>query len=63
MAGPTWRTTSRWIGSTTRATDGNIALTGEIDLSRGHEFTLGLAFGRSMHSASGDTFPVAVHSL
>jgi glucoamylase len=34
------------------ATDGNIALTGEIDLSRGNEFTLGVAFGRSAHAAS-----------
>ena len=34
------------------ALDGNIALTGEIDLSRGDEFTLGVAFGRSIHAAS-----------
>ena len=33
------------------APDGNIALTGEIDLRRGYEFTLGLAFGRSLHRA------------
>jgi len=33
------------------ATDGDIALTGEIDLSRGFEFTLGLAFGDSLHRA------------
>ncbi|HYB92290.1 MAG TPA: glycoside hydrolase family 15 protein [Candidatus Binataceae bacterium] len=33
------------------APDGNIALTGEIDLSYGHTFTLGLAFGRSLHRA------------
>lgn len=33
------------------ATDGNIALTGEIDLSQGHTFTLGLAFGNGFHSA------------
>ena len=38
------------------ATDGNIALTGEINLSRGHEFTLGLAFGRSIHAASATLF-------
>ncbi len=31
------------------AQDGNIALTGEIDLRRGYEFTLGLAFGHSLH--------------
>ncbi len=36
----------------TAATDGNIALTGELDLSKGHEFTLGLAFGDSFHSAA-----------
>ena len=34
------------------AEDGNIALTGEIDLSRGQEFTLGVGFGRTRHSAS-----------
>ena len=34
-----------------RALDGNIALTGELDLHNGDEFTLGLAFGDSMHSA------------
>jgi glucoamylase len=35
-----------------RADDGNIALTGEIDLSGGLEFTLAVAFGRSVQSAS-----------
>jgi len=35
-----------------RAEDGNIALTGEIDLSHGMEFTLGVGFGRTRHSAS-----------
>jgi glucoamylase len=35
-----------------QAKDGNIALTGEIDLSRGLEFTLGVAFGHSLQSAS-----------
>jgi len=34
------------------ATDGNIALTAEIDLERGNEFTLGLAFGRSPHNSA-----------
>jgi len=33
------------------APDGNIALTGELDLSRGHSFTIGLAFGRTLHRA------------
>ncbi|MGH7917373.1 MAG: glycoside hydrolase family 15 protein, partial [Candidatus Binataceae bacterium] len=33
------------------AINGNIALTGEIDLSEGYHFTLGLAFGRSLHRA------------
>lgn len=33
------------------APDGNIALTGEIDLRPGPEFVLGLAFGDSLHSA------------
>lgn len=35
-----------------RAEDGNIALIGEIDLSDGAEFTLGVGFGRTQHSAS-----------
>ena len=35
-----------------QAEDGNIALTGEIDLSRGLEFTLAVAFGRSAQSAT-----------
>lgn len=30
---------------------GNVALTGEIDLRQGHEFTLGLAFGNRLHDA------------
>jgi len=34
-----------------QAPDGNIALTGELDLSRGTEFTLGAAFGGSLSSA------------
>jgi glucoamylase len=34
-----------------QAPDGNIALTGELDLTETHEFTLGLAFGRSQHAA------------
>lgn len=33
------------------ALDGNIALTGELDLSRGTEFTLGLGFGHTAHNA------------
>jgi glucoamylase len=34
-----------------RATDGNIALTAELDLSDGEEFTLGLAFGDGLSAA------------
>ena len=34
-----------------RAPDGNIALTGELELDGGDEFTLGLAFGRGLHNA------------
>jgi glucoamylase len=34
-----------------RALDGNIALTGEIDLGGRREFTLGLAFGVTQHNA------------
>lgn len=33
------------------APDGNVALTGGLDLSRGTEFTLGLAFGTTLHDA------------
>jgi glucoamylase len=33
------------------ALDGNIALTGGLDLSRGTEFTVGLAFGATLHDA------------
>ena len=33
------------------AADGNIGLIGEIDLSKGMEFTLGVGFGRTPHSA------------
>ena len=35
-----------------QAQDGNLALTGEIDLSRGLEFIVALAFGRSAQSAA-----------
>ncbi len=34
-----------------RATEGNVALTGELDLNGSSEFVLGLAFGNSLHSA------------
>jgi glucoamylase len=33
------------------APDGNMALTGEIDLSRSYRFTLGLGFGNTLHRA------------
>jgi glucoamylase len=33
------------------ALDGNIALTGELDLSKGPSFTLGMAFGTTRHNA------------
>jgi len=33
------------------AEDGNIALTGELDLTKGHEFVVGLAFGETLHHA------------
>ena len=49
------------------APDGNIALTGELDLSRAREFTLGLAFGGSQHHAVSKLFqslstPFAEHA-
>jgi len=34
------------------AEDGNVALTGEIDLTKGNEFLLGLAFGETLHHAT-----------
>ncbi len=34
------------------ALDGNVALTAEIDLSNGTEFTLGMAFGHTAHNAT-----------
>ncbi len=34
-----------------RAINGNVALTGELDLKQSHEFTLGLAFGATVHNA------------
>jgi glucoamylase len=39
-----------------QALDGNIALTGELDLTRTREFTLGLAFGNSQHHAVSTLF-------
>src|SRR5262249_48790850 len=38
------------------ATDGNIALTGEIDLPKNGEFTIAVAFGRSYQSAATKLF-------
>lgn len=38
------------------ALDGNVALTGEIDLSQGTEFTLGLGFGHTSHNAAATLF-------
>jgi glucoamylase len=38
------------------ASDGNIALTAEFDLSRGYEFTVGLAFGRGLNRAVATLF-------
>lgn len=34
------------------AEDGNVAVIGEIDLSQGDEFTLGIAFGDNLHAAT-----------
>jgi glucoamylase len=39
-----------------RASDGNIALTGELDISKTQEFTLGLAFGDSEQRALANLF-------
>src|SRR5205823_7382394 len=35
-----------------RAENGNVAVMGEIDLSKGHEFTIGIAFGDGLHAAT-----------
>ncbi|MGE5322705.1 MAG: glycoside hydrolase family 15 protein [Actinomycetota bacterium] len=35
-----------------RAENGNVAVIGEIDLSRGNEFTIAIAFGDSLHAAT-----------
>ncbi|MGH2544332.1 MAG: glycoside hydrolase family 15 protein, partial [Ardenticatenaceae bacterium] len=48
------------------AKDGNVALTGEIALAEGPEWTVGLAFGQSIHSAISTLFqslgvPFEVH--
>ncbi|HET6203914.1 MAG TPA: glycoside hydrolase family 15 protein [Planctomycetota bacterium] len=48
------------------AENGNVALVGELDLRGGHEFTLGLSFGNSLHSATTEllqslSFPFAEH--
>jgi glucoamylase len=34
-----------------RAENGNVAIMGEIDLSKGNEFTIGIAFGDGLHAA------------
>jgi glucoamylase len=39
-----------------RALNGNVALTGQLDLSDSHDFTLGLALGSSMHNAVSTLF-------
>ena len=44
-----------------QAEDGNIALVGEIDLSAGLEFTLGVGFGRTPHSASAHLLQALPH--
>jgi glucoamylase len=39
-----------------QALDGNVALTGELDLSKSQEFTLALAFGSNLHNALSTLF-------
>jgi len=39
-----------------QAMDGNVALTGELSLEQGYEFTLGLAFGTNLHNAISTLF-------
>lgn len=38
------------------ALNGNVALTGKLDLDNSHEFTLGLAFGTNLHNAISTLF-------
>ncbi|QLE52014.1 glucan 1,4-alpha-glucosidase [Nostoc sp. C057] len=38
------------------ALDGNIALTGQLNLDESHEFTLGMAFGTTLHNAISTLF-------
>ena len=45
------------------AIDGNISLTGELDLASTKEFTLGLAFGNSLHNAISTLLPIAQYSV
>ncbi len=50
-----WQDISRHFGMRweySEAMDGNVAMIGEIDLSQGLEFTLGVGFGTTPHSAS-----------
>lgn len=35
-----------------RAEDGNVAVMGEVDLTHGNEFTIGIGFGDSLHAAT-----------
>ena len=49
-AGRTWPTIIDSIGNMTPL-DGNIALTGGLDLSKGSKFTIALAFGTTRHDA------------
>ncbi|MBI4288215.1 MAG: glucan 1,4-alpha-glucosidase [Chloroflexi bacterium] len=44
-----------------QALDGNVALTGELDLTEQREFTLGLALGESLHSAATTLFQSLGH--
>lgn len=45
------------------ATDGNIALTAEIDLRKGYAFTLGVAFGRELNRAVTSLFQSAANTF
>jgi len=54
-----WTDVSQHLGmewSFDRAEDGNVALTGELDLGEEREFTLGLAFGGAFHHATTTLF-------
>ena len=50
------RNTTKWNFEFDEAKNGNVALTGELDLSNTREFTIGVAFGETLSSAVSSLF-------